>query len=334
MNFKSSYVKLTLFYALIVMAISITFSVVLYNVSCREIGRGLGHENRLMREIMPRLNPAFPEFEQLRVQQIRESNQRLKNDLISINLLILVLSAGMSYFLAKRSLGPLEAMVEAQNRFTSDASHELRTPLTAMKTEIEVGLRDKALSVLQARDLLNSSLEEISKLESLSGALLKLAKYKEQTINEFSSIKLDEVIARSIEKVSILAEVKKIKLETQLEKIKIKGDKGSLVELFVILIENAIKYSPRGSTVDMILKQDKNIATFSIQDDGSGIAKGDQGKIFDRFFRAEQSRNKTKTIGYGLGLAIAKSITDLHGAKINVESEVGEGSRFIIRFFL
>lgn len=334
MNFKSSYIKLTLFYVLIVMAISVTFSIVLYNVSRDEIGRGLGHDNRLMREIMPRLNPAFPEFEQMRVEMLGESNARLRKNLVSVNLLILVLSAGVSYFLAKRTLGPIEEMVEAQNRFTSDASHELRTPLTAMKSEIEVWLRDKNMTVAQARDLFKSNLEEIGKLEVLSNALLKLAKYKEQTQKEFILVKLDAVINGAIGKVEFLAKEKKIHIESDIEALKLKGDRGSLSELFVILIENAVKYSPNGSKIRIEFKHDKNVAIFSVKDEGPGIDQKDLEKIFERFYRADQSRNKAKSNGYGLGLAIAKSIAELHGAKINVESELGKGSRFIVRFVL
>lgn len=334
MNFKSSYIKLTLFYVLIVMVISVTFSILLYDVSSREIDRGLGHDNRIMQEVMPRLNNNFPEFEQLRLMQIKESNKRIRNNLVTVNLLILVLSTVVSYFLARRTLEPIEEMVEAQNRFTSDASHELRTPLTAMKAEIEVGLRDKHSSINDLKELLKSNLEEIGKLEALSGALLKLAKYKENIINEFADINLKEVVEKSLKNVAILAQEKELNIKSDLENLKIKGEKDSLNELFVILIENAIKYSPQKSSINISLIKENDKAVVKVKDQGVGISSEDQKRIFDRFYRVDQSRNKIKSNGYGLGLSIAKSIVDLHKGTIKVTSILGEGSEFAVRLDL
>src|SRR4030042_2699111 len=172
--FKAAYLKLTFFYVLIAMAISICFSLAIYNISSREIGRGLGPQNGIFREIIPN------DFENLRNQQIQKSNTRLKINLFYYNLVIFVLSMVGSYFLARRTLRPIEEAMESQSRFTADASHELRTPLTAMKAEIEVALRDKKMGLSESKKLLKSNLEEIEKLEKLSSALLTLTRIQEK----------------------------------------------------------------------------------------------------------------------------------------------------------
>ena len=162
--FKSAYWKLTFSYVLIAMLISIAFSVAIFNISSTEINKGLGRQTRVLRDI-PMSDygsiSVVPDLEEIRNEQIRESNDRLKTNLLYYNLLILILATGASYFLAKKTLEPIREMMDEQNRFTADASHELRTPLTAMRTEIEVNLRNKSLNLDESKKLLQSNLEEI-----------------------------------------------------------------------------------------------------------------------------------------------------------------------------
>ncbi|MCX6806768.1 MAG: HAMP domain-containing sensor histidine kinase [Candidatus Berkelbacteria bacterium] len=333
MTFKSAYLKLTLFYVLIVMIISISFSLVLYRISSTELGRGLGQQTRFLRELPINDRPSFqiPDFEKIRLEQLEESSNRLRLNLIYFNIFILILSSGISYFLARRTLRPIEEMMDAQNRFTADASHELKTPLTAMRTEIEVSLREKKMSIVEARKLLSSNLEEIGKLESLSGALLKLAKYQEDFKLEFEKVVLTEVITEAYEKVEGLAKEKSIEFKNNFKEIYAKGDKQSLVELFVILLDNAIKYSPKESKISINVEKEKHGAIVKIKDQGIGIKALDLPHIFDRFYRADISRTKEKVDGYGLGLSIAKRIVELHGGTISANSKPGKGSEFIIK---
>lgn len=330
MHFKTAYLKLTLFYVLIVMTISIIFSVVIYRISSVEIDRGLGNQTRALREMPHSNNPFIDKLEQIRDTQLEESNNRIKLNLIYFNLLILVLSSVASYFFAKKTLEPIEKAMEAQNRFTADASHELRTPLTAMKTETEVNLRDKNLNLSDAKKLLQSNLEEIDKLEYLSSALLKLAKYDNETKKDFERINLAEVIEFAIEKVDKLANQKSIVISAKLKKVEMLADKPSLIELFVILLDNAIKYSPKGSKVTVETKKTDHHLKVIISDQGIGIKKSDLPYIFNRFYRADISRSKEKVDGYGLGLSITKRIVELHGGTITANSKIGKGSEFTI----
>ena len=204
--FRSAYRTLTLLYVAVVMLISIIFSGAFYRVASNEINRGLGRQTRFIQDMPITGGFVFhvQDLEDNRIAQLQDSSQRLRDNLILFNLLILAAASAVSYAFAKHTLKPIEEMVEAQNRFTADASHELRTPLTALRTEIEVNLRDKKLSLAQSKKLLQSNLEEIDRLESLSSALLKLARYREATKREFTSVVLSNVITEAYEKIESL----------------------------------------------------------------------------------------------------------------------------------
>ena len=326
MTFKTAYLKLTLFYVLIIMVISVSFSMAIYQISSREIGRGLGPESRLLRDLIPN------NIEDLRSQQINESNNHLKVNLFYYNLIILVLSSIGSYFLAKRTLKPIEEAMDTQNRFTADASHELRTPLAAMRAEIEVSLRDKKFNFNDSKRLLKSNLEEVEKLEKLSNALLKLSHLQEDIKRDFANVSLKETMLGAFEKVEKLADKKNIEFKVKLAEVSIKADRQSLIELFTILLDNAIKYSPKDSKINVFIAKDHHHAIVTIKDEGIGIKAIDIPHIFDRFFRADSSRSKEKVDGYGLGLSIAKQIVELHGGKISVESTPAKGSEFKVTF--
>lgn len=333
--FKSAYLKLTIYYVAIIMLLSVVFSVAIYQISSNEINRGLGRGMRSFGEL-PQQGfsgpPPNQNIQNIIKAQLQESQAKLKNELVYLNILILIISSLGSYFLAKKTLKPVKEMVESQNRFTADASHELKTPLAAMRTEIEVCLRDKKFDFNNAKKLLDSNLEEITKLELLSNTLLNLARYQEQVKLDFSEISLEEIIVEAFEKVENKAKNKQIVFKNKLKNILINSNRQSLVELFVILIDNAIKYSPKNSEININISEEKNKAKVSIKDHGVGIKASDLPYIFNRFYRADQSRNKEKVDGYGLGLSIAKEIVGLHNGEIKVASMIGKGSKFSVIF--
>jgi two-component system sensor histidine kinase CiaH len=316
------------------MFISIIFSVAIYKISYNEIDKGLGKQTITLRGLPQNefFNQQLQNLENIRANQLEESNNRLSLNLVYFNLLIFVLSSIVSYFWARKTMRPIEEAMIAQNRFTADASHELRTPLTAMKTEIEVSLRDRKLNFASAQKLLVSNLEEVSKLESLSNALLKLARYEEETTIKFTKISLSDVVAEAYEKLEKIAAQKSIKFKNNLPNIYAWGDRQSLVELMVIFMDNAIKYSPKNALINIDIAQEGNVAITKIRDRGMGIKSSDLPYIFNRFYRADTSRSKEKVDGYGLGLSIAKRIIDLHHGTIKVLSKMGQGTEFTIKF--
>lgn len=333
--FESARFKLTAWYLLIIMAISILFSFVIYEgvnsefvqferlQQIREERIELGLPlPRITRYIPPSLlNPAV----------IADARSRLITRLVFINLGIFVLAGAAGYFLAGRTLKPIEEMVEEQNRFITDASHELRTPLTALRSEIEVGLMNKKLSLHEAKDLITSNLEEVVELQKLSENLLELTQYEKNKEQElFEEVHVKEIIEQAIDKVESLAKRKKITITYIGADSLIKGSKDRLRELFIILFDNAIKYSSPKSTVNVTNTQSKKYNIVTVSDNGIGIDEKDMPHIFDRFYRADLSRSKANVAGYGLGLSIAKKVVDIHNGKIQVTSKPNKGTTFTV----
>lgn len=337
-TFESARLKLTAWYLLIVMVISVTFSFIVYEISTREIFILSGKQLTLIRQMpLSSLNPQFlriKDFEDLHSKQLIESKESMIRNLILTNLLILVLAGALSYILSKRTLKPIEEMMEIQNRFTSDASHELRTPLAAMKIEAEVALRGKDFNLKEARDLIKSNLEEIAKLENLSNGLLQMSRYQDsQAKSQLESFSLRDLIEEVVEKLNHIAKLKDIELKVINKNLDITlvADQNQISELLTIIIDNAIKYSPEKSSILIKKYFEKNKVVIEIKDHGIGVMASDQPYIFNRFYRADQSRSKEKYLGYGLGLSIAKEIVERHHGSIEVQSEPTRGATFMIK---
>ncbi len=301
------------------MLLSVGFSFLLYNVSVAELSRSA---NRPLPYYFYQRN-----MSELRRQDLLTGESNVKQNLLLLNLVTLGLGGGASYWLARRTLKPIEASMEAQSRFASDASHELRTPLTAMQTEIEVALRDKRLTLVEARELLDSNLEEVGKLRSLAEDLLQLSRAENQQVST-ETVDLSEVVRQVMERYESAAKQRKVTFKTQLKSVTSRGDAASLVEVVAVLVDNAIKYSPRGSQVKIAVNQIKHQAVIEVRDRGDGIAAEHLPHIFDRFYRAESSRSKQQASGYGLGLSLAKHIVDAHGGVIDVSTVPHKGSTF------
>lgn len=333
--FQKTRIKLTAWYLLIIMLISIVFSLVIYSGINRELGRFERlRELRLRREQELMLPAPFPrELREIDTQAVAAARIRLTLTLIFINAGIFGIAGLAGYFLAGRTLNPIKEMVDDQNRFITDASHELRTPLTSLKTSIEVSLRNKKITLDEAKKLIESNLEEVEHLRILSDGLIRLAQYQEPNDNViFKKGSVKEIIEDAIDKLKPIALENKIKISSKIEKIEIEGDRKSLVELFVILLDNAIKYSRQNSTVKILANKEDNKAIVSVSDEGIGIDRKDMPYIFDRFYRAEKSRSKEDVSGYGLGLSIAKKIVEMHQGAITVKSEKGKGTTFTVTF--
>lgn len=331
--FQSARFKLTTWYILIIMLISSLFSIAIYQGLTHEIERSL-RAQRFRLENHPGENFARSfSSPALDPQLLQESRDRIKFTLLLINGGILIVSGGAAYFLAGRTLKPIEVMVREQSRFITDSSHELLTPLTALKSEIEVNMRDKNFNFNQAKKLLNSNLEEVNNLQSLSVNLLQLAQF-EKSNGKFTKelISLKEVLLEATKRVAPLAKQKDIEIKTLNSEVKFLGDFDQLVQLFVILLDNAIKYSPVKSTITINSKTLDHQVVINIQDEGVGIDEKDLPHIFDRFYRADKSRTKNTVPGYGLGLSIAKKIVDSHRGLISVKNTIGKGTTFTVQF--
>jgi signal transduction histidine kinase len=331
--FQSATVKLTLLYLGLIFILSLIFSTALYRVSTAELDRNL-HRQQALFDNAPFLNniPFVDDFNNQRIDQIKESKNHILWNLYYINVFVLCIGGVISYFFARYTLKPIEAALDAQNTFTADASHELRTPLTAMKSEIEVALRDEKMSLLDAKKLLQSNLEEIDRLNALSNSLLQLAGNNtrlDPTTLQDCSVK--EIIDRAIAHTKNAAGKKNVRIIVKNIEGSVEGDPWGLSDVVTTILDNAIKYSNSGTEVTVSSERDKHGVTLHITDHGIGIHATDIPHIFDRFYRADVSRSKSSVDGYGLGLAIAQKIIELHHGVIHVKSVPESGSTFTVR---
>jgi len=314
--FQSATLKLTLWYLGILMAISIIFSVAIYQINYHEVNVRL--EN-LQRALYTQTNTSeiVETNNALRALQSREAGSQMIESLFYINLIILVAGGAGSYLLARRTLRPIEDAHEAQSRFTSDASHELRTPLAAMKAEIEVALRDPSLPPDEAKELLESNLEEVNKLIQLSEMLLNLSRQDYESL-DIKRVNLSTLLSETMKPFK----ESKARFEiTARKNAYLYGDKAALSELMSVLIDNALKYSEPDSKIAIRIYEQMRLICFEIINIGPTIDEQVLPKLFDRFYRGDSSRTNSNHNGYGLGLALAKKIVDVHGGEIQVTSK-------------
>lgn len=326
--FDSAYLRLTAWYVVIIMAISFSFSFWVYNQAKSELRSGLNRAIEL-KSMANEFSKVPAGYSTAIDDQLQDSSGRLLSQLVLLNLGVLVAGSVSSYWLARRTMRPIEQSVEAQERFTADASHELRTPLAAMKTEIEVGLRDKKLNKDEAVALLKSNLEEVERLGDLADGLLALT--QNEGMMPPTPIDLDYVAGKTVARLRPLARVKDIDVVARLQPIKVLGDKQSLDKIIGILLDNAIKYSMEKTTIHVQTYQKDGSGYLAVQDQGIGVKAGELPHIFERFYRADTSRSKTHIPGHGLGLSIAQKLAERMDSSIEVVSSPGKGSTFSVR---
>jgi len=320
------------------MLVSISFSAVIYKVLSGEFQR-FAHaqrfriENHLQNNFQPppdlRRFTVPPNIEQ---ELLTEADERLIVTLAFINFFILIFAGGIGYFLSGRTLKPIQEMVDEQNRFISDASHELKTPLSSLKTAFEVSLRDKNLNLPAAKKTITESIVDVDQLSILSENLLTLARHQNlKDSKKIEKVSLEKILIDAVAKILPVAKQKKIIVKTKIGNYKIEGAKEDFLKLFVIILDNAVKYSPKKTEINLASQKTDNHVLIMIKDQGIGIDKKDLPHIFDRFFRADSARSKNEAYGHGLGLSIAREIIKAHHGSISAESKLNEGTTFIIR---
>lgn len=228
----------------------------------------------------------------------------------------------------------LQAAFERQKQFTSDASHELRTPLAVMRGELEIALR-RERSPEEYQRTLGSNLEEISRLSRLVEDLLMLARADAGRVElRCEPVNLSALCQNTTEYISPLAEQREQTLTYQPppQPITIQADQQRMKQLLLNLLDNAIKYTDHHGTITLSLTTDEQQAILAVADTGRGIPAEDLPHVFERFFRRSAKTSDRSASGSGLGLSIVKWIVDAHGGTIDVQSKVGEGTTFTVRF--
>ncbi len=225
-------------------------------------------------------------------------------------------------------IGRLEKAFKRQKQFTSDASHELRAPLAIIEAESSLTLQKKR-SATEYRHSLETIDQEAKRMSVVIEQLLTLARADagEDRIS-FEPVDLSELLADLGSDVAILCRDKGLDFQLDLkEGLVVSGDPVRLRVMFLNLLDNATRYTPRGGTISLSLFREDKRAGVAVSDTGIGIPPEDLPHVFERFYRVDKARSRAEG-GSGLGLAIARHIAEMHGGKIEAQSQVGEGSTF------
>ncbi len=267
----------------------------------------------------------------LNIQREKSFLAQLATIFIVIGLGSIGLSFFGSLFMANKALMPIKEAWERQKNFITDASHELRTPLTSIQTNLEVILDNTRESVDSQRKWLNNILSENKRMSKLVDDLLLIARADSQQEKMIMSpFCLSKALKEAASPYEPIGAKKDIAVLLSLdEDVNIVGDETRIKQLIVILLDNAIKYTPAGGTVTLELKEINNSAEIYIKDTGEGIGSGDKDKIFERFYRVDKARSRGSG-GSGLGLSIAYWIVKEHGGSINVTDAKPVGCVFTV----
>ena len=227
----------------------------------------------------------------------------------------------------------LETSFAALRRFVADASHELKTPLTVMRAGVERALTDPRTAP-EALGPLDETLQEVRRMTELVDALLTLARVDEGRLELHTEpTDLRALLAEVHETGQMLGEEAglTVVLEVPGEPVVADVDAGRVRQLLMNLMTNAVKYTLAGGTIWLSLSATADTVTVAVRDTGIGIAPGDVGRVFDRFWRADTARSRTgERPGIGLGLSIGKWIAEAHGGSLGVTSRPGRGSTFTL----
>lgn len=332
---KSEVNRLTLSYLAVIMTLSLIFTGIIYLLSTASLNRPLLPSE----EENSSVSVEAPEFEEHSFENtFRKRLERRDNttrmtiiySLAGFNLGIFVIGIFVSRSLAKLTLAPIERAMMKQTQFIFDASHELKTPLTAMLVRNEVALRKKSLPEEKAREVIEKNIEEILKMKELTASMLDVARENGEP-EKSTEINVPELLADLQEKLAPVARGRGVKIETEMnlgKNLRASVAKNTLEQILTIFADNAMKYSGEKIIYLRAGRRGKNVA-FSVKDNGAGVKKENQKRIFERFYQVDAARTRTEDkTSHGLGLAIAKNLAERQGYKIVLRSSEGRGAEF------
>ena len=256
--------------------------------------------------------------------------QTIMNALAVIGILCFIASLGGSLFLARRAMRPIQHAWDRQKNFLADASHELRTPLAVIQASLDVIRSNADEQVSEQEQWLNNMGESVSSMAKLVDSLLFLARIdSSQHPIDKKTFALDKAIANELDLFKPLADAKDIQIFSALDSgLTLFGDEARIKQVLGILLDNALRHTPSGGKIEVLLQQYHRNAQLTVSDNGEGIPREHLSKIFDRFYQANPARNKD---GSGLGLSIAKCIIDNHDGTIQAMNSTPSGAIFQIR---
>jgi two-component system sensor histidine kinase CiaH len=309
--FKSTRIKVTVLIVILSMLISLLFSSLIYGRIVRVTRQDLMNmPKNLQQEHRQKINNNF--------SRVRENTLQ---SLIFGNVAIFITTAGIGYIVSGNIIKPIEQNIKNQKKFIANAAHELKTPITVMKTQLQVNLKDPKV---KNKALLSSLTEETTKIANLINSLLTLNKVENNKLTR-TQINLKDTVLEVVKSMNFAIKQKELTIDTNLNDLTILGYQNEIRELVTILLDNAIKFSHLKGKIEIKTNQNELV----IKDYGSGMTKTQIERAFDRFYKANESRSNE---GFGLGLSIAKEIANNHSAKININSELGQGTEVRVIF--
>lgn len=246
---------------------------------------------------------------------------------IIIGAITLIVLSFAGYFLSKKSIEPIKSAFEKQKQFISDASHELKTPLTVISANADV-----LSGEIGENKWLNYIKSQTERMNLLVNDLLNLTRLENNTSDFIcSEFNLSQAVTNTALPFECRAfETNKKFIVNVEDGLTVTGSEKHIKQMTAIFIDNALKYSNDGGIVRVTLKKQGDKKILSVYNTGTGVKDSEKDKIFERFYRTDDSRTRQATGGYGLGLAIAKSIIDKHKFKVNVENEQGKSISFVV----
>ena len=253
--------------------------------------------------------------------------ENMQNTLILGTIVLVLISMIASYILSKRAMKPMIIAYEKQTEFVQNASHELRTPLTIIQAKQELLLTEPNKKIIEKSEDINLTLKETKRLSKLIKELMELARADNKKVKiEKQSTDINKLIKEIAKPYIELATIqnKQIRLELEYNK-EIQLNQNKIKELFIILLDNSLKYTNKGDTITIKTYAKDGKCNIEVQDTGIGISKDGMKHVFERFYREDKARSR-QTGGNGLGLSIAQNIVALHKGTIKAEHNIPNGT--------
>lgn len=304
-----------------------------------DVAVATNQDKRRQARIMMTAQPMLEDGEQVatvyvgkEVTAMYNGLQKAMYSLAAVAALALVIAAALGHVLAGKAIVPLIEAYEKQRQFAADASHELRTPLSVVMASADLLENDPSITSPFLKQVIADVRDEVKKMTKLVSDLLVVVRSDNQALKlKISRFDFAAAAGQTLRLMQPLADKKRIALRLEdTEPVFAKADEQKVKQLMLILVDNAVKYTPEDGRVTVRLSSPAaGRVRFEVEDTGIGIAKEDTERIFDRFYRVDKARSREMG-GNGLGLAIAREIVHLHHGSIAVDSKPGKGTKFIV----
>jgi signal transduction histidine kinase len=326
--FKNAVAKLTMTYVVVLSIVCLIFSLIVFATASRQLRDSFQRQQQDIQNLRSTGLRPDPQRQLLRQDQLAEDNAMLVRNIFLTNIFIIGIGSFVCYLFAKKTLEPIEDMYRSQSQFASDASHELRTPLAVMRAEIEVAMLQEKLSKSETTKLLTSNLEEINRMQLLSENLLALARKSDPDLEDLNINETFDLITKDLRKAFPKA---KIVFDSKIaDSDRFRSNRILIQQIFNILVDNSVKYNDKKSTQISIniSKKHRNVQVVFL-DNGPGIKPSNIDRVFNRFYRGDDSRTKQKVDGHGLGLSLAQEIIKSLGGSISARNSK-KGTEFVV----